>query len=181
MIFLFKRNFNGRINADNFPKNRYYNLGKYFYCYIMLIKIIMAYPCNDSIYCHGQILDTIQRMGMFSDSKQFVDMPTKKPRKEVIETWNKMGNEPTLRTIEEFLETQFHKAGHEILMANIEKDWNPNPTFLNSKSLSLPILFPFHISSFFLLLLSFSFPLTLFSVFFLSITFHFILFFRYSR
>jgi len=91
----------------------------------------VKYPCDDSIYCYGQILDTIQRMGMFSDSKQFVDMPTRNPRDKVLEAWNKMGQQPTLRSIEEFLGTQFYRSGHEIVSAPI-KDWHTNPTLLNS-------------------------------------------------
>jgi alpha,alpha-trehalase len=36
--------------------------------------------CDSEIYCQGPILERVQLSGLFMDSKQFVDMPTSKPK-----------------------------------------------------------------------------------------------------
>ena len=45
---------------------------------------LMEGSCSSKLYCQGKLLDTIQRSGIFKDSKTFVDMPTKRPEMEVI-------------------------------------------------------------------------------------------------
>ena len=39
--------------------------------------------CTSTIYCQGTLLEQIQMARVFSDSKTFVDMPTKFTEKEV--------------------------------------------------------------------------------------------------
>lgn len=60
----------------------------------MIIKMVLwstlcwrvssgQYACESGIFCHGPILDTVQRAQLFLDPKRFVDMPTKFPKDQV--------------------------------------------------------------------------------------------------
>lgn len=67
-------------------KRSIYFLAIVFFWLIVLHRANSHRPneCLSLIYCRGKLLDTIQRSGLFMDSKTFVDMPTKKPEAEVI-------------------------------------------------------------------------------------------------
>ncbi|CAB4063124.1 TREH [Lepeophtheirus salmonis] len=75
--------------------------------------------CDSPIYCHGELLRTIQMSGLFKDSKTFVD--------------KKLKNAPG----KVFLEENFDDEGLEI-EASPPKDWSQVPPFtVNLKSAKL--------------------------------------------
>ena len=36
-----------------------------------------VFPCDSQIYCHGKLLETVQKSEIFKESKVFVDMKIK--------------------------------------------------------------------------------------------------------
>ena len=47
---------------------------------ITLVKMAATedvFPCNSQIFCHGELLETVQKSEIFSESKEFVDMKIK--------------------------------------------------------------------------------------------------------
>ena len=36
-----------------------------------------VFPCESKIFCHGELLETVQKSEIFSESKEFVDMKIK--------------------------------------------------------------------------------------------------------
>ncbi|KAB5580882.1 glycoside hydrolase family 37 protein [Coniochaeta sp. 2T2.1] len=77
-------------------------------------------PCDSPLYCQGDILKAIELAQPFSDSKTFVDMPTKVPLDEVIAAFNKLSQPITNNSeLNDFLEANFDPAGGEL---------NPVPT-----------------------------------------------------
>lgn len=85
--------------------------------------------CTSQIYCRGNILETVQRSGLFADSKTFVDMPTKYPQEHIVKAFEKLGNNPRLKHVRLFVEENFLPAGSEMELVE-PKDWQPNPAFL---------------------------------------------------
>jgi alpha,alpha-trehalase len=86
--------------------------------------------CTSPIYCTGPLLDTIQRAGLFNDSKTFVDMPLRAPEQVILAAFAALGHGPLSRAqLANFVEQYFYPAGTDILeMSPI--DWKPNPSFL---------------------------------------------------
>ncbi|KAI8984171.1 trehalase [Mycotypha africana] len=87
-----------------------------------------SYSCDSPIFCEGPILKAVQMAGLFSDSKTFVDMPTKKPEVEVLKAFEKINGANASRAdIKQFLEDNFMPAGTEVTPLhniNIPKlDW----------------------------------------------------------
>ena len=47
---------------------------------VTLIKLGASedvFPCNSQIFCYGELLETVQKSEIFSESKEFVDMKIK--------------------------------------------------------------------------------------------------------
>ena len=47
---------------------------------ITLVKMAATedvFPCKSQIFCHGELLETVQKSEIFSESKEFVDMKIK--------------------------------------------------------------------------------------------------------
>ncbi|KAI1339636.1 glycoside hydrolase family 37 protein [Xylariaceae sp. FL0016] len=88
-------------------------------------------PCDSPLYCQGDILKQIELAQPFSDSKTFVDLPTKKPLDEVITAFEKLAKPLSNNTeLHDFLTTYFGEAGSE-LAAVPTGDLSTNPSFLD--------------------------------------------------
>ncbi|KAI0387244.1 glycoside hydrolase family 37 protein [Hypomontagnella monticulosa] len=78
-------------------------------------------PCDSPLYCQGDILKEIELARPFSDSKTFVDLPTKVPLDEVIAAFNKLTKPISNNTeLHDFLSTYFGEAGSEL--AQVPRD-----------------------------------------------------------
>jgi alpha,alpha-trehalase len=85
--------------------------------------------CSSKIYCNGELLEAVQRSGLFADSKTFVDMPTKFPEEQVLKAFSKLGSNPRLKYVKRFVDECFSPAGSEMEIYD-PTDWHPNPAFL---------------------------------------------------
>lgn len=85
------------------------------------------------MYCHGELLKTVQLKSPFPDSKTFVDMKMKFSVKETLHQFQLMMNstsqDPTPRDVELFLNKTFDPAGSEFEDWD-PSDWKPQPKFL---------------------------------------------------
>ncbi|OTB03120.1 glycoside hydrolase family 37 protein [Hypoxylon sp. CI-4A] len=88
-------------------------------------------PCDSPLYCQGDILEQIELAQPFSDSKTFVDLPTKAPLDEVLAAFEKLTKPLSNNTeLNDFLSTYFGEAGSEL--AQIPKDQlETDPVFLD--------------------------------------------------
>nr|CAD7397869.1 unnamed protein product [Timema poppensis] len=87
-----------------------------------------------NIYCHGELLHTIQMASIFSDSKTFVDMKLKSLPNITLENFNQFmdttSRNPTRDQVIEFVNKTFDPAGSEF--ENWEpNDWTENAEFFN--------------------------------------------------
>ncbi|RYP54887.1 hypothetical protein DL768_000451 [Monosporascus sp. mg162] len=72
-------------------------------------------PCDSPIYCRGEILKQIELARPFTDSKTFVDMPTRRPLDEVIAAFDRLSKPLSNNTeLNDFLSTYFGEAGSEL-------------------------------------------------------------------
>ncbi|CAG8648231.1 10307_t:CDS:2, partial [Dentiscutata heterogama] len=85
--------------------------------------------CDSPIYCYGPILEKIQLSGLFNDSKTFVDMPTKKPLKEVLDAASKLNQNASKSVLQDFVNTYFDKEDKELTQTEIP-NFNSSPSFL---------------------------------------------------
>ena len=79
--------------------------------------------CNSPIYCHGPLLDAVQRSGLFGDSKRFVDMPTKKPEQTILAAFRRLDDPSDLGRLEQFVQENFYPAGYELRKVR-PRDWH---------------------------------------------------------
>ncbi|KAL1917459.1 uncharacterized protein VTP21DRAFT_3852 [Calcarisporiella thermophila] len=87
--------------------------------------------CDSPIYCYGDMLKTIQLSSLFKDSKTFVDMPTTKPPKAVLDEFAKLPPNPSVDQLKQFVGANFLEAGIEIKPADLP-DFKADPEFLQS-------------------------------------------------
>ncbi|KAJ2804823.1 hypothetical protein H4R20_002355 [Coemansia guatemalensis] len=85
--------------------------------------------CNHPIYCNGPILERVQLSGVFDKDKTFIDMPTRKPVKEVVAAFDLLPENATKETIAMFVDDNFYPIGYDIVEAELE-DWTEDPPFL---------------------------------------------------
>ncbi|KAJ2981265.1 hypothetical protein NUW58_g6730 [Xylaria curta] len=72
-------------------------------------------PCNSPVYCNGELLKQVELARPFTDSKTFVDLPTKLPLDQVLAAFEKLTKPLTNNTeLNEFLSTYFGEAGSEL-------------------------------------------------------------------
>ncbi|KAI1467392.1 glycoside hydrolase family 37 protein [Daldinia caldariorum] len=88
-------------------------------------------PCDSPLYCQGEVLKQIELARPFSDSKTFVDLPTKVPLDEVLAAFDKL-NKPLSNNTElhDFLSTYFGQAGSELAQVPVDQ-LETDPTFLD--------------------------------------------------
>ncbi|KAM7207088.1 glycoside hydrolase family 37 protein [Rhypophila sp. PSN 637] len=88
-------------------------------------------PCDSPLYCQGEILKAIELAQPFSDSKTFVDMPTKLPLDQVIANFQKLSKPVRNNTeLHAFLLANFEPAGTELKPVPASQ-LKTNATFLN--------------------------------------------------
>nr|XP_053639627.1 trehalase-like isoform X1 [Cherax quadricarinatus] len=91
-------------------------------------------PCESDIYCHGELLKTVQLAHIYNDSKYFVDMTLKFPPSQVTGAFetlmNNTKNNPSQTQVKTFVEENFYDPGKEFETWT-PGDWNSNPEFLN--------------------------------------------------
>ncbi|XP_065351304.1 trehalase isoform X2 [Cloeon dipterum] len=92
-------------------------------------------PCPSEIYCHGELLKTVQINSPYPDSKTFVDMKMKYSVPETLVHFEKMMNstnqKPSKLDVEIFLNATFDPAGQEFEDWD-PSDWTATPKFLDS-------------------------------------------------
>ena len=89
--------------------------------------------CKSRIYCDSELLQVIQRSRIFSDSKTFVDMPTKQPVEQVLADFEqniKLNKNATEEEIRAFVQRNFDPPGMEMRVV-LPEDWKQQPTFLD--------------------------------------------------
>ncbi|KAI1375506.1 Six-hairpin glycosidase-like protein [Hypoxylon crocopeplum] len=88
-------------------------------------------PCDSPLYCQGDVLRQIELAQPFSDSKTFVDLPTKVPLDEVLAAFEKLTKPLSNNTeLNDFLSTYFGEAGSEL--AQVPRDQlETDPVFLD--------------------------------------------------
>ncbi|XP_055619922.1 trehalase isoform X3 [Toxorhynchites rutilus septentrionalis] len=88
---------------------------------------------NCEIYCHGKLLDTVQMMAIYPDSKTFVDMKMKKTPNETLASFNdfleQTKDKPTKQEMQHWVESMFEKPGAEF-EEWLPNDWIESPAFL---------------------------------------------------
>ncbi|OLQ08415.1 Trehalase [Symbiodinium microadriaticum] len=79
-----------------------------------------------SVFCEGELLDTIQRARLFEDSKTFVDRPLRVEPEEVLEAFRRLPDKQNAEALRNFVETHFEAEGQE-LEPFVPADHQPNP------------------------------------------------------
>ncbi|KAI1799109.1 glycoside hydrolase family 37 protein [Daldinia bambusicola] len=88
-------------------------------------------PCDSPLYCQGEVLKQIELARPFSDSKTFVDLPTKVPLDELLAAFDKLTKPLSNNTeLHDFLSTYFGQAGSELAQVPIDQ-LETDPTFLD--------------------------------------------------
>ncbi|CAG9532405.1 unnamed protein product [Cercopithifilaria johnstoni] len=82
------------------------------------------------IYCHGDILHVVMMLGLYKDSKTFIDKPLKKDPDEVIadfqRRFSKAITEEDREEVEQFIEDNFGVEGEELEECELS-DWKEEP------------------------------------------------------
>lgn len=78
-----------------------------------------APACDSPIYCQGDLLDIIQRMRLFNDSKTFVDMSLKQSPEEVLSAFNNLSKPISEAQGRKFVGDHFSGPGDEF------QPWKP--------------------------------------------------------
>ncbi|XP_053689119.1 trehalase isoform X2 [Sabethes cyaneus] len=88
---------------------------------------------NREIYCHGNLLHTVQMKGIYPDSKTFVDMKMRKSPNDTLASFkdfmDQKQNEPSKQEVQAWVEEMFDKPGAEFENW-IPDDWKESPAFL---------------------------------------------------
>ncbi|KAG0237490.1 hypothetical protein BGW42_000700 [Actinomortierella wolfii] len=91
--------------------------------------------CDSPIYCYGDLLKAVQLGDLFTDSKTFVDMPTRMPRDKVLAAWSELqkskGNDTDIpkADLQSFVDKHFYPAGTEVVPGELP-DFVKQPEFL---------------------------------------------------
>ncbi|KAI8582719.1 hypothetical protein K450DRAFT_226590 [Umbelopsis ramanniana AG] len=85
----------------------------------------MPLTCDSPIYCSGDLLKTVQLAEIYSDSKTFVDMPTKNPLDQVVSAFNAIGANASHDAIQKFVTDNFWEAGKELQPVTLQVTENP--------------------------------------------------------
>lgn len=92
----------------------------------------LPFSCDSAIYCHGELLHTIQLAKIFDDSKTFVDKKLMHAPNETLDHFrdfmNATNNHPNKTEIEQFVATNF-ADGNE-LENWTPTDFKPDPAFI---------------------------------------------------
>ncbi|XP_042218220.1 trehalase-like isoform X2 [Homarus americanus] len=90
-------------------------------------------PCDSEIFCHGELLKTVQMARLHNDSKYFVDMGLKNTTDATLLAFNQLmertDREPSKKEVKAFVDEYFHEPGKEF-EEWVPSDWNSDPEFL---------------------------------------------------
>ncbi|CAD6186790.1 unnamed protein product [Caenorhabditis auriculariae] len=87
---------------------------------------------NSYIYCNGPILKAVNDMGLYNDSKTFVDMPMLQDPAMVLSAFssvfgnNSNSNNMSKVRLQTFIDQYFSAPGSELVVCT-PSDWKPNP------------------------------------------------------
>lgn len=88
---------------------------------------------HSEIYCHGELLKTVQMSEIYPDSKTFVDMKMRKSPNETLDSFHEFmvaqDNSPSKAKLKEWVESNFEKPGAEFENWTPD-DWTASPKFL---------------------------------------------------
>jgi alpha,alpha-trehalase len=84
----------------------------------------LAESCK--IFCHGPLLDAIQRAHIFTDSKDFVDMPLKFDPDTTLKAFEQLPDKTDPMVLREFVSQYFMEPGTELTACH-QTDWVPEP------------------------------------------------------
>jgi len=97
-------------------------------------------PCQSEIYCHGEMLHTIQLAKLYHDSKTFVDKKLRFHPDVVLgkfsELLNNTQSNPSSEQLKLFIDEHFESEGSEFELWD-PSDWISNPDFLKKINNSL--------------------------------------------
>ncbi|KAK3875604.1 hypothetical protein Pcinc_019530 [Petrolisthes cinctipes] len=72
-------------------------------------------PCDSEIYCHGELLKTVQMAELHNDSKYFVDMPLKNSPNDTLrafqELMDRTQNNPSKEDVSNFVPRTLRNRG----------------------------------------------------------------------
>ena len=91
-------------------------------------------PCDSLVYCHGDLLDTVQKLDMFEESKYFVDMGLKHSEEDVIAKFKNLSDVEKSNTtfMKSWVDDNFFEPGFEF--EQVEFEIVDDPAFLSQVS-----------------------------------------------
>lgn len=88
-------------------------------------KFEMAGSCK--VFCHGPLLDAVQKAHIFHDSKHFVDMPMVHDPDTTLAAFEQLPNKTDPKALREFVFQHFTEPGAELQSCQ-QADWLPEPS-----------------------------------------------------
>ncbi|KAJ8972939.1 hypothetical protein NQ317_013210 [Molorchus minor] len=96
------------------------------------VELQTLQSCDSLVYCQGSLLDTVQKSGIFDDSKTFVDLTQSNPPATTLSNFEKLmkdtNNNPSVEQIRDFLDKNF--ISETELEQWAPSDYQTNPDFL---------------------------------------------------
>ncbi|KRX58814.1 N-acetyltransferase 10, partial [Trichinella sp. T9] len=101
---------------------------------VVVVVVLVGYvasnplPTNDicDIFCHGPLLDVIQKSRLFQDSKYFVDMALLYDPDVVLQAFDTVENKTDPKALDMFIKKYFSPPGSELKECQ-PVDWVPRP------------------------------------------------------
>lgn len=97
-------------------------------CFIILIVNYFY----SQIYCHGELLDDVQSLRLFPDSKTFVDMKLKRDEKDIIEAYKELKENCSTVDREQMLNFIQENFEEDKLLEWIPPDYSDYPLIVNT-------------------------------------------------
>eukprot|EP00095_Tigriopus_kingsejongensis_P007141 snap_masked-scaffold300_size216557-processed-gene-0.6 protein:Tk07141 transcript:snap_masked-scaffold300_size216557-processed-gene-0.6-mRNA-1 annotation:"hypothetical protein DAPPUDRAFT_303585" len=88
--------------------------------------------CDSPIWGYGRILDTIQKAGLFEDSKTFVDLKLNHSESEILANFDKLADNPNFDVLLDFIKENFCHNFHQEMSTWTPDDWREEPEYLKS-------------------------------------------------
>ncbi|GAB5355046.1 hypothetical protein AAMO2058_000172300 [Amorphochlora amoebiformis] len=74
-----------------------------------------AYDRACAVYCRGELLDAVQRLKLFRDSKSFVDMPMKLDPEDIMAAFRSLPRPLLPQTLSDFVAEHFLQPGSDVI------------------------------------------------------------------
>ena len=87
---------------------------------VMMVCVTFFLSIDSPVYCHGDLLDTIQRRALY-DSKEFVDMALVYDPDVVVNNFEQLPSNPTDQQLRQFVDENFSSKSD--LVAWSPPDW----------------------------------------------------------